>query len=133
VCVQLHSSKSAKERFVASPAHYNFMDQARGFIEAPRPSGGSLRVLALSVGLSSSGNPLPIFVRSLRPLLKQSGSPPHPKETVWNECQSEFGMARSHRSGGSDPGLGTTRLLPHLSTFGCEAPVCQRAKLPAMA
>jgi DNA-binding response OmpR family regulator len=46
--------KRAKERFAAeSPAHYNFMDRARGFIEAPRPSGGNLRIplMTLSVGL----------------------------------------------------------------------------------
>ena len=46
-----------KERFAAGiPAHYNFMDRGRGFIEAPLPEGGSRRVplMTLSVGLISA-------------------------------------------------------------------------------
>jgi len=47
-----------KKRFAAEiPAHYNFMDRGRGFIEAPQEQGGSQRVpfMTLSVGVISAG------------------------------------------------------------------------------
>ena len=47
-----------KERFTAEiPAHYNFVDRGRGFIEAPLPGGAADRVplMTLSAGLITAG------------------------------------------------------------------------------
>jgi DNA-binding response OmpR family regulator len=47
-----------KERFAAEiPAHYNFVDRGRGFIEAPGPGGATehIPLMTLSVGAVSAG------------------------------------------------------------------------------
>lgn len=47
-----------KERFTAEiPAHYNFVDRDRGYIEVPRPTGATERVplMSLSVGIVTAG------------------------------------------------------------------------------